>query len=145
MVNWKDAAIERLRRYEYMKIATQSLPDQLAELEVEAVNLKAAEIDRVRVRSSAEPGSALINNLVIREELQHALDQAKLWVKITERALNVLKPEEKLVLYRMYISRERGALDRLCEELECEVSTVYRRKDAALWHFTIALYGFVES
>lgn len=36
-------------------------------------------------------------------------------------------------------------MDRLCEELGLEKATVYRRRDAALRHFTLALYGVTES
>ncbi|MCD7860112.1 MAG: hypothetical protein LUH51_08170 [Firmicutes bacterium] len=38
-----------------------------------------------------------------------------------------------------------GNVDRLCGDLACEQSTVYRKRDKALRHFTIALYGLTES
>lgn len=46
---------------------------------------------------------------------------------------------------RFYINPAKGNLDRLCEELFLEKSAAYRRKDAALRKFTIALCGVTES
>ena len=86
-----------------------------------------------------------MDNLVHRQELQWTLEQAKSWVRITERALRTLSPEEKLILHRMYILPERGCLDRLSMELGIEQSTIYRRRDKALHKFTMALYGIVEA
>ena len=83
----------------------------------------------------------LLNNLVCREDLAQALNQAKLWVSTTDRAFGALSPEEKLVLYRLYLYPERNALDRLCQELGLEQSSIYRKRDQALRRFTTALYG----
>lgn len=80
-----------------------------------------------------------------REELRLSLDQAREWVKRVEEGLAVLTPEERLVLDRFFIHPEKGAADRLAGDLHLDVKTVYRRKDAALLHFTISLYGGVES
>ena len=144
-MNWKNEAIERLRRYDAMKGALLSLPEELKRLETEALSLKTVQTDKVNVKSSPSSNDSLINNLVCQEELRYALGQAQRWVRTTERALSMLLPEEKLVLHRLYVSRERGALDRLCMELGCEQSTVYRKRDQALQRFTIALYGFTET
>jgi hypothetical protein len=48
-------------------------------------------------------------------------------------------------LERFYIKPEKGAADRLASDLNLDVKTVYKRKDAALRHFTVSLYGGVES
>lgn len=144
-MNWKNEAIERLRRYDAMKGALISLPEELKRLEDEAINLKAVRTDKITVKSSMDAGDALMNNLVRQEEMRYALKQAKMWVEITEHALSMLLPEEKLILHRMFVSREHGVLDRLCVDLGCEQSTVYRKRDHALQRFTIALYGFTET
>ena len=144
-MNWKNEAIDRLRRYDAMKAAVVNMTEDLKELSESITSIKSAITDSVAVKKSTEFNEKLLNDLAKREEMLAALRSAKGWLKVTNRALNVLKPEEKLVLYRMYISRERGALDRLCEELECEVSTVYRRRDDALRRFTMALYGYMET
>lgn len=145
-MNWKSEAIDRLHRYESMKAAVQTIPDEICRLEMEAVSIKAVRTDKLPVKSgAADRNDALLNNMVRREELDWTLKQAKLWVKTTERGLGELTPEDKLVLHRLFISNERGNIERLCMELGCEQSTVYRKRDQALQRFTIALYGFTET
>ena len=145
-MNWKSEAIDRLRRYDSMKTAVQSIPDEIRRMEMEATSIKAVRTDKVPIKSSAvDRNDALINNMVRREELEWTLEQAKLWVKTTDTALSNLSPEDKLILHRLFIANERGNIERLCQELNCEQSTVYRKRDQALYRFTVALYGFVET
>ena len=73
------------------------------------------------------------------------MKQVKQWLSLTDRGLQALEPEELLVLRRMYLTPERGAVDRLCEELGVEQASVYRKRDKALHRFTVALYGFPET
>lgn len=80
-----------------------------------------------------------------REELGRSLEQTKKWVELVELGLSVLNDEERLILDGFYIRSEKGAADRLAGDLALDVKTVYRRKDAALRRFTIALYGCLES
>ena len=87
----------------------------------------------------------MLSNIVHREELERALEQAKLWVDIVDGGLGVLDDEERLVLDRFYIHRGKGNVSRLCEELAVEQSSIYRRRDAALRKFTVALYGCAEN
>ena len=144
-MNWKTEAIDRLRRYDAMKAAAVNMAEELKELSASIASIESAMTDRIVVKKSTGFNEKLLNDLAKKEEMAVALRSAKSWLKVTERALKVLKPDEKLVLYRMYISRERGALDRLCEELGCEISTVYRRRDEALKRFTMSLYGYTET
>ena len=63
---------------------------------------------------------------------------------IVEGGLSVLDDEERLVLDRFYIHRAKGNVGELCERLNVEQATVYRKRDIALRRFTIALYGPLE-
>ena len=67
-----------------------------------------------------------------------------MWVRLVDSALAILNSEELLILDRFYISPARGNVDRLCMELGIEKSQVYARKDSALHHFTLSLYGCTE-
>ena len=67
------------------------------------------------------------------------------WLKITDGALAALTPEEKLILHRLYICPEKGSLDKLCQGLQVEKSSIYRKRDKALQKFTYALYGITEN
>ena len=125
-----------------MHTATQNLPEELKRLEQAAYAIRSAGTDTITVKSSLNRREdMLLSNLVCREELSHALAQAKSWVSTTNRALEVLTPEEKLVLRRLYMYPERNALEHLCRELDLEQSSIYRKRDKALQRFTMALYG----
>ena len=100
--------------------------------------------DPVQCTNLRSREDSLLNNMVHRQELSFALQQAELWLDVTDRALGALTPEEKLILHRLYIYPERGAIERLCGELGIEQSSIYRKRDKALHRFTLALYGTVS-
>ena len=87
----------------------------------------------------------MLSNIVLRDELKRRLKEARLWTAQVDKALAVLGEEEKLVLDRFYIQRAKGAVEALCESLSLEKSAVYDRRDKALRHFTLALYGVTET
>ena len=144
-MNWKTEAADKLRKYDAMRRAVQNIPEEMKRLELAALRIQSTRTDASGVKGGGYREDALIDNLVHRQELQNALEQAQLWVCTTERALSALSLEEKKILQRMLICPERGGVGRLCEELECEQSSIYRKRDRALHKFTIALYGTPEA
>lgn len=145
-MNWKQEAIERLEQYDARKQSLRSIPAEIARLESVAQRIRSAQTDGVSVKSSGGGREdMLLNNIVQREELNWSLEQAKQWVGLVDSGLDVLNDEERMILDRFYIQGEKGAADRLAGDLAMDVKTVYRRKDAALRRFTIALWGCVES
>ena len=112
MDDWKISAITRLKEYDAMTAAAENLPAGLALCRREN-----------------------------RQQLHSRLNNARQWVALTNRALGALTPQEQLVLRLLYIAPQKGNVNRLCELLECEQATVYRRRDKALQKFTMALYG----
>ena len=144
-MNWKSEAKEKLRRYDAMRLATINIPQEIQRLEVDAQSIRAAKTDAPVVKGSGgHREDALLNNLLHRQELLWTLQQAQFWLQTTERAMSALSPQEKLILHRLYIYPESGSLERLCKELEVETSSIYRRRDKALKHFTMAYYGIDE-
>ena len=144
-MNWKEEATQKLRQYDAMHSALKNLPDELKRLEQAACAIRAARTDGTPVKGGTNRREdMLLSNMVHREELANTLSQAKLWVSATDRALGALTPEEKLILYRMYMYPERNALDRLCQELDLEQSSIYRRRDQALNRFVTAYYGILN-
>lgn len=145
-MNWKPEAIEKLRQYEAKKVALKSIPEEIARLESNMASIRSATADGSPVSGGgSRREEMLLNNIVLREELGLSLDQTKKWVALVEAGLKTITAEERLILERCYIRPERGAVDRLAEELSVDVKTVYRRRDLALRHFTTCLYGCAES
>ena len=145
-MNWKEEAMDKLRKYGAMRTAVVNIPMEIKRLEIDAKSIRSAKID-----GSPVPGGgnrreeAMINNIAHRQELAWTLEQANLWLRITDRAFTVLTHEEKQILHRLYIYPEKGNLEKLCAELKIEKSSIYRRRDKALEHFTYALYGITET
>lgn len=144
-MDWKPAAKDKLRKYDAMRTATINIPQEIARLEAEYTAIRSARSDGNPVRGGTSGREdALINNIAERQELRWALQNAAQWVKIVDRALETLSPEEKKILHGLYIYRVKGAIERLSSELGLENSTIYRRRDKALLKFTRALYGITE-
>ncbi len=145
-MKWKNEAMDKLRNYHIMRQAFLNLPEEISRLEQESRKLRSVAPDVTPVKNgSSKQQEALLNNLVQREELARALGQVTRWLNVCERGLKALTEEERLILQRLYLNPERGGLQRLCDELDVEQSTIYRRRDEALHRFTVALYGFTET
>ena len=67
------------------------------------------------------------------------LDGLRQAVQSMEGALQVLTPEERLVVQMMCICPEKNAAQKLCGLLCVEQSSVYRRRDRALEKLAVAL------
>ena len=143
-MDWKKEAEEKLRRYSAMRQASENIPGEIKLLQADCVALRSP-TNSLRVKSSGfGREDALINNIVKRQELAWKLKLVRQWLAHTDRGLLALTPEERLVLQRFYLSPDRKSVDTLCAELGVEQSTVYRKRDKALYHFTAALYGIPE-
>lgn len=141
-MNWKGEAIEKLRKYDAMRMSLQNIPMEMKRLEADAQAIRGARTDSTPVKGGGNAREdALLNNLAHRQELSWALEQARYWVEITQQALDTLTPEERLVLHRFYLCPEHGGVERLCMELGVEKSSVYRKRDKAIHKFALALYG----
>ena len=138
--------MEKLRRYDAMQQALRNIPEEIDRLKADACALRGATTDTTPVKGGgSRREEALINNLVDRQELEWTLQLVQRWLCTADRGLAALTPDERLVLQRLYLYPERGALDRLCSELGVEQSSIYRKRDQALHRFTVALYGFLDT
>lgn len=144
-IDWRLASKEKLKEYELMKNAITGIPEEIQLLEDDARRIRAASTDATPVQGG---GSAredmLLDNIVRREELKWKLEDAKKRVKRVEDGLALLSDDERLVIYRLFIHPMRGNVERLREELCLQDDrSVYKRRDKALYKFTIAMYGAV--
>lgn len=145
-MNWKNEAIEKLRRYDIMRQALQNIPQEIARLKEEAIAIRSVSADSLWVDGGGgHQEDARINNLIQRQELENALKQVRQWLGVTDRALLALDADDRLILQHLYLYPQKGAINRLCSELGMEQSSVYRKRDQALHRFTAAIYGFLET
>ena len=145
-MNWKNEAMERLRKYESMLLAAKNIPQEIRRLEELSVAIRSGRAEGCAVLSGGNrQEEKLLDNMMSRQELLWRLQQTESWIACMDRALGALTREEKLVLQRFYIRPEKGSVERLCSELGAETSTIYRKRDKALRQFTVALYGCEES
>lgn len=138
--------MEKLRQFEAKKQSLKCIPEEMKRLESVMRSIRSAVADGTPVSGGGSGREdMLLSNIVHLEELERALEQARKWVALVNAGLEVLSSEERLILERFYIRPEKGAADRLAGDLNLDVKTIYKRKDAALRHFTVSLYGGVES
>lgn len=146
-MDWKIEATDKLKQYEAKRQSLQVIPLEIAQIESTMTGIRSARTDSIAIRNSG--GNArenmMLSCIVRKEELQRNLEQAELRVEAVTAALDALSDDERKILDRMYIHREKKAADRLAGELFVDIATVYRWKDDALRKFTIALYGCTES
>lgn len=144
-MNWKAEATDKLRRYGSVRLALVNIPAEIKRLQMEAQSIRSARTDGAPViGGDSKREDALINNILHRKELEETLKQVKLWLATTDRAMSALSREEQLILHRLLVYPQPHAMEKLCQELEIEQSTLYRRRDQALHRFTLALYGISE-
>lgn len=147
MEYWKYKAIDKLKDYPLQQAAVQSLPEEIKLLESEAYSIKSATGDGTPVKGGGSSREdRLLSNIVKREEHKAMLQRARLAVSVVERGLSVLSTEESRILQVMYMTQEKGRVDRLLNELGLiEESSLYKRVNKILQRFTIAMYGATEN
>lgn len=145
-LNWSVFAVQRLRDYEDRKTAVENITEQIKALEQRFTAIRSATTDGTPVQGGNENKreEMLIRNIAEREELKNNLDIITREIEVTEKALNTLTEEEKLILRRFFILRQKGYVERLCDELFVSKTGLYLKKEAALKKFTLACYGIVE-
>ena len=137
-------AIQRLKDYEMRKQSLVNIPQQIKTLELQFYSIKSGEIDGMPKGNGGKSDDMLIYNIAKRDELNFNLEIAQREVDVTERGLNSLSDDERLILECFYISRPYNHIQRLMDKLHVSKSELFRRKDAALRKFTMSLYGLIE-
>lgn len=136
----------KLRDYNAKKNAIVATLEEITRLESESTCVRSATTDGTPVQDGGNRREdAMLNNIAARMELKAAHDNAEAWLRIIDGALAVLTDDERRILDRFYINRQKGHAERLMEEMNLEKAQVYRVKDAALRKFALALYGVTET
>ena len=139
---WKMQAMNDLEMYEARKIAIENISEQLRELEAEMTSIRSPGAENNSGRGGeSRKDNRYINNIVSRDQLKENLKEAKRNVRRVERAMTAMTGEEKDILKRFFIKREKEAAFDLADKLMIDRKTVYYRRELALEKFTIAMYN----
>lgn len=147
MVDFMDKQAEyTLETYAALITGINNRKDRIMEWESEKKGIKSGRADGMPTRGGSCKRNDRIDELIInidREKEELRRDERER--ERIERALAVLTKEQKTMLERFYINKERRAADRLAEELGIDIRTVYRRREEAKRLFRIAMYGRVRT
>ncbi len=145
-MNWKKEAVEDLKRYVCRKEGCLNVADRIQTLNTRLNGTAGVYSDAVPNRGgSSKVEEWRINTIVERDRLKMNYTALKKLVKMTERGLSQLSEDERRVLERFFIYRGGRHVDELMEELCYEKTRIYELKDEALYKFTVAMYGMIES
>lgn len=142
----KDWLIPDLKNLEAKRSSLSHIAEQIETLKLEAESIKATDYDKIIVSGGGNntQEDKLIANLAKRQELETNLEVTRQEVEELDDLLSELKDDERLILERMFIKRERNAAEALAVTLGYEVRHVYRKKDDALHNLARRRFGQVK-
>ena len=110
-MEYRKAAIQRLREYESMNTAVENLRVQIRLLRQRQSSISAVQTDRVVVTSGHNgPDQWLVENIAHLQQLETSLERTMQWLCITDNALQTLNSEE----YGCSTSKKRPGRWRRC-------------------------------
>lgn len=142
-MNYKKWLIEDLSNLERCKFSIVQMTEELETLEAEYAAIKVTNYDKMPSGSGTNvQEEKLLTAIAKRDELKANLKFTKKRVADMERLINALPTDERRVVERMFVHREKYAGDNLAEELDCDTTTVYRIKNRALLHLAQMRHGY---
>ena len=69
-----------------------------------------------------------------------SLESDRSSVSAMDTALSLLTPEERLIAHLLFLHPKRGNIQLVCEKLNIEQATAYRRRKQVLHKLTATLY-----
>lgn len=141
MRSYKDWLIEDLKALERYRASIDQMREELQTLEAEFTAIKATSYDKMPGGGGNTREERMLTAIAKQDELEADLKATVLHVEDMDRLLATLPPDELTVIKRMFIQRERRAVDTLMTELGYEKSQVYRIRDRALFHLAQSRYG----
>ena len=143
-MDWKRIAIDDLKKYTQYQSAIVNIPAEIKTLEEQFDGLKSSGGSTPVKGGTSTYEDRIINNIVKRDRLKLNLKIVRRRMAGIERGLKELTREEHTVLYYFYIDRPNHPIDIIRGKLYLEQSRIYQIKDAALYKFTVSMYGIVD-
>ena len=141
-MNYKKWLIEDLQNLERYRFAISQLSSELDTLEAEYAAIKATNYDKMPSGSGTNTQEEkLLTTIAKKDELEANLRATALHVEDMDRLLDALPADERCIVDKMFVHREKYAVDTLCEELGYESAQIYRLKNQALTRLAQLRHG----
>lgn len=139
---WKLKCKTDLYNLRKNEAAIESIPSDIALERERMTAIKSACTDSTPVQGGGNNYDDRLNNSICLINMLTAnLHFAEKEVELTCKALDKLADEERRILEVLYIDKQRNGAQRLCDELNCDDSTVWRKAKRALTDYCTARYG----
>lgn len=144
-MDYRKQTIDRLRKLPAEREALRNLPEQIRQLEMQFVAIRATRTDGDPVSGGTNRREeALLSNIAERDEREADLRWVESEVALLERNIAELKPNEQRALEVFYINDEKHAAERLSKEIGYSEPQVHRIRSAAVENLARRLYGRVQ-
>ena len=141
-MNYKKWLIEDLQNLERDRFAISHLAEELETIKAEYAAIKATNYDKMPAGSGDNiQEEKLLTAIAKKDELSANLEYTKRHVSDMERLLSQLPDDERLIIQRTVINKEKYATDALAEELCYERTQIWRLKNKALCHLARLRHG----
>ena len=141
-ITYRDRMTAELSRYPMDKQAIMQIQMELETLEAEITSIKATDYDKMPTgRGTNTQQEKLIDAIARKEEKKANLRATELKVRDMEMLLSALQPEDRTLIEKTIIHRERNAEENLADELGLEKRQVFNRKNAAITQLCMIRYG----
>lgn len=141
-MNYKKWLIEDLQLLERQRFSIEQMKSELETLEAEYSAIKVTNYNKMPSGSGDNiQEEKLLTNIAKRDELSANLKATTLHVEDMDRLLSQLPDDERRIIQRMFVKREKYAADNLASELGYETAHIYRLKNQALTHLAQLRHG----
>lgn len=142
MISYKKWLIDDLQSLERMRFAIAQLREELETVEAEYAAIKATNYDKMPSGSGDNlQEEKLLTAIAKKDELTANLRHTEKHVSDMERLLAQLPDDERRIIERTVIGKEKYATASLAEELGYEQAHIYRLKNRALMHLAQLRHG----
>lgn len=144
-MDWRNESMWELRHLEAKRQSVGDVRQQIRKIEENMTGLRSAMSDGTPVAGGGSGREDMLLNLITEKDaLEATAAVVETQVQMVDRALAGISEEDRHILDMCFVRFRVGNINRLCEELQCEVATVYRHRNAALKEYTIRRRGMME-
>lgn len=139
---WKMKCKADLFNLRKNEAAILSIPEEINMERDRMTSIKSASTGTAPVQGGGTSYEERMNNSIcLIDLLSDNLRIAESDVRLTKKALAMLSDEEQRILEVLYIDKQKNGVQRLCDELCCDDSTVWRKATRALSGYCTARHG----